>query len=111
MSDVIYQNELRQILKTWVFSFDCVYCLKTSRISNTRIIVPLQEMKEEENAYDQPPAVVCDCEEILYNLASKDLFDLFESLFQSRNNNIYIPRSETPVADQPMGNDFELLNS
>lgn len=104
-----YQQELRTILKTWVFSFNCASCIITEKIANLRIVVSPYESKEG-NDYNQPPSIVCECDEILYNFLSKDLYDLFLSLYDTTNNNIYISRNNF-VSQEETEESFDLMNT
>lgn len=104
-----YQTELRAILKVWVFSFNCATCIVSEKLSVMRMIIPPYDSNEAERSYSQPPSVVCDCDEILYNFSSKDLYDLFLSLYDTSNNIIYIPRSE--IYADSNEESFDLMNT
>ena len=78
----IYELELIEILKVWVFNFLCPNCMKEDSPALYRYISPVVDADDNEGIYASSPTIWCGCNEMLYSIKSHGLYDLLDSLFE-----------------------------
>lgn len=103
-----YENELRAILQTWVFSFPCSNCMITELSSTFKFISKEYKGNDSLGIFPEPPMVVCGCNENLYSIKSHGLYDLFETLYNKDANGLILVRSriEAPTEEEEPGYDL-----
>lgn len=93
MNTSVYEYELQEILKIWIFNLFCSNCslrdveegTDTSYV-NYRFVTELIDANDEEGIYSNPPNIICGCNENLYAIKSHALYDLLDSLFDRAQN-------------------------
>lgn len=97
-----YQEELRMVIKVWMFSFNCASCILSERLPLLVQVIPPTQEEKEEGLYFQPPSLICDCGDVLYNISSKDFYDLLLSLFESTSSIITVYRNENLLLEDDL---------
>lgn len=90
----VYQGELKIILLTWVFNFPCNYCQNENKVVSTyKYVTAMKQGEKLKGTYTIPPIIWCSCNEMLYVINSKGLYDLMLSLFPIDKNGHLILKS------------------
>ncbi len=104
----VYEYELQEILKIWVFNLFCSNCSLSNDDENVdttyRFVSELIDADIEAGIYSSPPNIVCGCNETLYAIKSHALYDLLDSLFDRAQNKkdiiINYKESEPPTEEK-----------
>ena len=76
-----YKEELTSILTVWAFNFVCSSCT-VERKTVEKLFVRPEIQPTASSDYTLPPMLVCQCENILYVIRSKGLYNLLSSIFK-----------------------------
>lgn len=106
----VYQDELKKILLTWVFSFACSNCMlnDTNPPSSYKYISKLEKGNKNDGTYSRPPTLWCGCDEMLYPLKSRHLYDLFISLYDIDENDYIMIKSPGMEEEESSKNPYDL---
>lgn len=102
-----YETELKQILKIWMFYFDCIDCRDSNEPAKHKYITEYEKGNKKHGTYPSPPILYCGCGELLYNIRSIGLYDLIKSLFESDKNNKIIIKLEDDTISKIEDTDYE----
>ena len=103
----IYEEELKQILRVWVFGFTCANCTINESHSSFNYITPETKGDHDAGIYPSPPTLWCGCNESLYNIKSHGLYELFESLYgKNKHDNIIIKSYDDEETPSTIPDDF-----
>ena len=106
----VYQDELKQILLVWAFSFACSNCMLDGNSTSIeyKYISKLEKGNKKDGTYSKPPTLWCGCHEMLYPLKSRHLYDLFISLYDVDEKGFIMIKSPSMGERETEENPYDL---